>query len=56
LVLYGPSLSEIGEIGDRSVRDDLQKLNETESNPKVKTLPKDTVAKIAVHNRLSGTI
>jgi hypothetical protein len=46
----------IGEIGDGSVRDDLQKLSETETDPKVKTLLQDAVAKIVVHGAAVGTI
>ena len=46
----------IGEIGDGSVRDDLQKFGETETDPKVKTLLQDAVAKIAGHGAPGGTL
>jgi HEAT repeat protein len=46
----------IGEIGDGSVRDDLQKLSEIETDPKVRTLLQDAVAEISVHGAPGATI
>lgn len=46
----------VGEIGDETVHDDLQKFSETETDPKLKSLLQDAQAKIAVHRAGSGTV
>src|SRR5262249_39045600 len=46
--LRAVAIRVIGEIGDDSVRSDVQKLSESETDPRLKTLMQDAVAKMAV--------
>jgi HEAT repeat protein len=46
--LRAVAIRVIGEIGDDSVRADVEKLSEAETDPKLKTLLQDAVAKMAM--------
>jgi HEAT repeats len=46
--LRAVAIRVIGEIGDDSVRNDVQKLSEAETDPRLKTLMQDAVAKMAM--------
>jgi HEAT repeat protein len=51
--LRAVAIRVIGEIGDNSVRNDVEKLSEAETDPKLKTLLQDAVAKMALRGSAS---
>jgi HEAT repeat protein len=52
--LRATAIRVLGEIGDDSVRDDVHKLSETETDPKLKTLLEEAEANLAAHR--SGSV